>query len=101
MIEYSKVEYHVNLKNGDITFKMLTSSSSSSYAQPTIPCLSLFEADYRSLNVLRQNSAENAAKSFRRPMVQRTVLGQVQAIRDEDIIPNMIKLKKTYPEEFV
>ncbi|UOK16763.1 hypothetical protein [Vibrio phage phiKT1024] len=101
MIEYSKVEYHVNLKNGNITFKMLTSSSSSSYAQPTIPCLSLFEADYRSLNVLRQNAIENAAKGISMPMIQRTVLGQVQMIRSKDIVPSMIKLKKKYPEEFV
>lgn len=101
MIEYSKVEYHVNLKNGNITFKMLTSSSSSSYAEPTIPCLSLFEADYRSLNVLRQNAAEFATKGISMPMIQRTVLGQVQMIRSKDIIPSMIKLKKKYPEEFV
>lgn len=100
MIEYSKVEWRVDLRTGNIEFNILDSSSISS-RYPFVSCRSLIEADVRSLNVLRQNADEGKTKGVIINVHTRMVLGKTQKVYDKDIVPNMIKIRELYPEEFI
>lgn len=92
------VEYDVNLQNG--TIYIVHGGEKRGGCKK---CSSLIEADYYSLNILRQNINENAVKGLNTTVsyTYRHVLGENQGVLIENISPMMKYIKETYPEVFV
>lgn len=93
-----EAKYEVSLLSGNIELVIENSTDLIPYKM----CDSFMEADYFSLNILRQNSAETEFRTEKECLeINRYVLGITQTVKTKDILPMMKYIKETYPNEFV
>ena len=91
--------FTVQLMRGEVEAQL----SSEEITGPYKRCRNLREADLYSLNILRQNLAENTYKNdgVVPETMSRIFLGVHQIIDSSKIIPTMRWLEKTFPEKLI
>lgn len=90
--------YIVDLVNGNVKVQATDIVSSGPYKL----CRNVTEANFFSLNILRQNVFENNFKNKNEQRwIHRTFLGIYQELETEKIIPTMDWLQETFPDKFI
>lgn len=94
----NQLVYVVNLTYGEVTVLLHDDTLNGPYKK----CRTLMEADFYSLNILRQNICEDTYKNDKSPeTTNRTFLGNIQVIESDMVVPSMNWIKATYPEDFI